>query len=179
MWGYNLPPSRLNIHADRERKRERNTELNREDSFNFSNITIQRTTARLLEKNHRSWLTLPVMDKVSLSLSLSCICLFFETCTFLLSRVWSSSMRAASARDFLRALTIIAWNVVIVCDVRRRGVQVRDDSREHRKLVEREIEAVGIDPLDADVSIPDAAFCGLQNRSRRKNNSTNFHFEKL
>ena len=83
-------------------------------------------------------------------------------------------MRAASARDFLRALTIIAWNVVIVCDVRRRGVQVRDDSREHRKLVEREIEAVGIDPLDADVSIPDAAFCGLQNRSRRKNNSANF-----
>lgn len=38
--------------------------------------------------------------------------LFPPTCVSLVG--WSG-MRAASIRDFLRALTIIAWNVVIVC----------------------------------------------------------------
>lgn len=65
----------------------------------------QRTRLSGKKKKHRSWLTLycsPLLFAYS----------FPPTCVSLAGR---SGMRATSTRDFLRALTIIAWNVVIVC----------------------------------------------------------------
>lgn len=94
-----------------EREREINNKKDRQAekeriSLTFPTLRFSGQRTRLLEKKHRSWLTLPFLP--------SCLPILFppQTCVSLVGR---SGMRATSIRDFLRALTIIAWNVVIVC----------------------------------------------------------------